>query len=100
MPSEPIGVTPKPLPQPTDSREASRRREGLLADILAICGDLQNEAAYRAAIRNHPENLLRMALAETRQAAQERRIGKTTGAFFFGTVRRLADLRQDGDGAG
>jgi hypothetical protein len=64
----------------------------LLADILAVCGDRQNEAAYRKAIREHPEGLLRMVLSETRQAAAERRIRKTRGAFFFDTLQRLTAL--------
>ena len=92
-------ISPPTTSRNTEDREASTRRETLLADILAICGDPQNEAAYRAAIRKHPENVLRMALAETRQAAQERRIGKTRGAFFFDTVRRIADLRRGRDKA-
>jgi hypothetical protein len=65
----------------------------LLADILAVCGDQHNEAAYRKAIREHPEQVMRMALAETRQAANEGRIGKIRGAFFFNTLQRLISLR-------
>jgi hypothetical protein len=78
--------------------EASRSRAALLADVLALCGDQHNEAAYRTAIHTHPEGLLRMALAETRQAAYERRIRKTPGAFFFDTLHRLSALRQGQDG--
>jgi hypothetical protein len=33
---------------------------------------------------------MRMVLAETRQAANEHRIGKSRGAFFFDTLHRLA----------
>jgi hypothetical protein len=65
----------------------------LLADILALCGDRQNEAAYRKAIKEHSASLISMVLAETRQAANEGRIGKTRGAFFFDTLQRLAALR-------
>ena len=65
----------------------------LLEDILAVCGDRQNTAAYRKAIREHPAHLLCMVLAETRQAANEGRIGKTCGAFFFDTLQRLLSRR-------
>jgi hypothetical protein len=65
----------------------------LLADLLAVCGDRQNQAAYQKVLRDYPEELLRMALAETRQAAQEGRIKKTTGAYFMDTLKRLATLR-------
>jgi hypothetical protein len=66
----------------------------LLADILAVCGDPQNQAAYQKVLRNYPEELLRMALAETRQAHQEGRIRKTCGAYFMDTLKRLAALRR------
>lgn len=61
----------------------------LLADLLAVCGDRHNAAAYRKAIREHPAPLLRRVLAATRHAAHEGRIGKTRGAFFFDTLQRL-----------
>jgi hypothetical protein len=64
----------------------------LLEDMLTVCGDRQSEAAYRKVIKEHPGSLIRMALAETRQAAHEGRIGKTRGAFFFDTLQRLARL--------
>ena len=65
----------------------------LLADMLAVCGDRHNAAAYRKAIREHPAPLLRRVLAETRHAANEGRIGKTRGAFFFDTLQRLLSRR-------
>ena len=37
---------------------------------------------------------MRMALAETRQAAHEGRIRKTAGAYFMDTLKRLATLRR------
>jgi hypothetical protein len=66
----------------------------LLADLLAICGDRQNQAAYQKVLREYPEELIQMALAETRQAAQEGRIRKTPGAYFMDTLKRLATLRE------
>jgi hypothetical protein len=66
---------------------------GLLEEILTVCGDRQNTAAYRKALREHAEGLIRLVLAETRQAAKEGRIGKTCGAFFFDTLHRLSTLR-------
>jgi hypothetical protein len=65
----------------------------LLADILAVCGDVQNQAAYQKVLRDYPEGLIRMALAETRQAQQEDRIRKTRGAYFMDTLKRLTALR-------
>jgi len=65
----------------------------LLADILAVCGDPQNQAAYQKVLRDYPEGLIRMALAETRQAQQEGRIRKTRGAYFMDTLKRLTVLR-------
>jgi hypothetical protein len=62
----------------------------LLEEVLLVCGDRQNTPAYRKALRNYPEALIRMVLAETRQAANEHRIGKSRGAFFFDTLRRLS----------
>lgn len=69
------------------------RVPSLLAEILAVCGDRQNQAAYQKVIREYPEGLLWMALAETRHAAREARITKNTGAYFMETVQQLARLR-------
>jgi len=65
----------------------------LLAEILAVCGDRQNQAAYQKVIREYSEGLLWMALAETRHAAREAWITKNTGAYFMETVKQLARLR-------
>jgi hypothetical protein len=59
-------------------------------EILAVCGDVENQAAYRKVIREHPEGLLWMAISETRQAGRERRVTKTRGAYFMATVKDLA----------
>jgi hypothetical protein len=59
-------------------------------EILAVCGDAENQAAYRKMIREHPEGLLWMAISETRQASHERRITKTKGAYFMAMVKDLA----------
>ena len=65
----------------------------LLADILMVCGDRQNQAAYQQVLREYPEELIRTALAETRQAAQEGRIRKSKGAYFMDALKRLTTLR-------
>jgi len=65
----------------------------LLADILMVCGDRQNQAAYQQVLREYPEELMRTALAETRQAAQEGRIRKSKGAYFMDALKRLTTLR-------
>jgi hypothetical protein len=62
----------------------------LLDEILAVCGDAGNQAAYRKVIREHPDGLIWMAISETRQAGRERRITKTRGAYFMATVQDLA----------
>lgn len=81
-----------PLASPP--RDPSASLPPLLTDILGVCGDRQNQAAYQKVLREYPEELIRMALAETRQAAQEGRIRKTTGAYFMDTLKRLATLRE------
>jgi hypothetical protein len=68
----------------------------LLVDILAVCGDTKNRAAYQKVIREYPESLLRMALSETRQADREQRVKRTKGAYFMDAVKRLAHLRGAG----
>jgi hypothetical protein len=65
----------------------------LLADILTVCGDRQNQAVYQKVLREYPEGLIRMALAETRQAAQEGRIRKSNGAYFMDALKRLTTRR-------
>jgi hypothetical protein len=62
----------------------------LIEEILAVCGDAANQAAYRKVIREHPEGLLWMAISETRQTSRERRITHTKGAYFMATVQDLA----------
>ena len=78
-------MCPQPLPQ-----VHTTERGQLLQEILEVCGDHHNAAAYRKALQNYPVNLLRMVLAETRDAAREERISKTKGAFFFDTLQRLS----------
>lgn len=72
----------------------------LLADILAVCGDVQNQAAYQKVLQDYPEGLIQMALAETRQAQQEGRVRKTRGAYFMDTLKRLTALRTAPDPSG
>jgi hypothetical protein len=72
------------------------RSAHLLTEILTVCGDTKNTAAYQKVIRAHPEGLLWMALSETRQADREGRITKTKGAYFMEMVKRLAQLRAGG----
>jgi hypothetical protein len=65
----------------------------LLADILDMCGDRQNTAAYLTILKTYPEPLIRMALSETRQAHLEGRITKSRGAYFTDTLKRIAQFR-------
>jgi hypothetical protein len=58
----------------------------LLSEILVVCGDTKNKAAYQKVIRESPEGLLWMVLSETRQAEREGRITKSKGAYFMDTL--------------
>jgi hypothetical protein len=78
--------------------DPSQKHQLLLADILAVCGDPENQAAYIKLIKNYPEPLLRMALSETKHAHLEKRITKTRGAYFTDTLKRLAELRARASG--
>ena len=68
-------------------------QERLLDWILEVCGDHQNEAAYRKVIRQYHEGLIETAIGETKQAKAERRIRTTPGAYFMDTLQRIAALR-------
>ena len=68
----------------------------LLSEILAVCGDTNNRAAYQKVLREYPEKLLWMALSETKQADREGQIRKNNGAYFMDVVKRLAQLRAEG----
>lgn len=70
------------------------RTNGLLSDILTVCGDSHSEGSYRKLIATHSEELIRTALSETRQAKLEGRILKSRGAYFTDTLKRLAELRR------
>lgn len=83
------GASPLLLSPPTPREPLSP----LLADILTVCGDRQNQAAYQHVLGAYPEGLIRMALAETRQATQAGRIRRTHGAYFMDTLKRLSALR-------
>jgi hypothetical protein len=84
---------PAPRPRPVASPAPSEPWAALLAEILAVCGDRQHQAAYQQVLRDYPETLIRLALAETRQAQHEGRIRKTRGAYFLDTLKRLVALR-------
>lgn len=65
----------------------------LLGDILDICGDRKNQAAYQKIIQEYAEPMIRMALSETRQGQLEGRITKSRGAYFTDTLKRLSQYR-------
>ena len=65
----------------------------LVDEILSVCEDTKNKGAYYKAIKKYPEALIKMTLAETRQAALEGRILKNKGAFFMDTLKRLSHAR-------
>jgi hypothetical protein len=69
------------------------RADLLLSDILDICGDRKNTAAYLTILKAYPEPLIRMALSETRQAQLEGCITKSRGAYFTDTLKRLSQYR-------
>jgi hypothetical protein len=65
----------------------------LLDWILEVCGDHENEPAYRKIIQNYPPGQIEMAIAETKQAKLERRIRRRPGAYFTDTLKRLSEMR-------
>ena len=90
-----VKAHPVQLPDRVDerctlSRAHTTASSQLLQEILEICGDHHNAAAYRQAVRTYTAHLLRMGLAETRDAVRARRISATRGAFFFDTLHRLS----------
>ena len=87
-------------PQLSEPIHNPLREEILLADILTVCGDASNTGAYRKAVRENAEDILRMTLSETRQAHLEGRIKKSKGAYFMDTLKWLTRLRVDATGEG
>jgi hypothetical protein len=84
------------------AKELPRARTPLLTDnqqrlldwIIEVCGDRENEAAYRKVVRNYHEGLIEMCVGETKQAKREHRIRTTAGAFFMDTLKRMADMHR------
>lgn len=85
-----LDFSPSPPPAPSDE---DLRYQVLLEDILTVCGDRRNRAAYHKVLKTYPVPLIEMTLSETRQAYQEGRIKKNKGAYFMDTLKRLATLR-------
>jgi len=65
----------------------------LLEEILEVCKDHKSEANYLKVIRTHPEALIEMVIAETREAARKGEIKKTNGAYFMDTLKHIATMR-------
>ncbi len=84
----------KQLPPPAPKgQKPTTENSPLVDEILSVCGDTKNKGAYYKAIKKYPEALIKMTLAETRQAALEGRILKNKGAFFMDTLKRLSHAR-------
>lgn len=77
----------------TRGSELSDGKQRLLDWVLDVCGDYQNEAAYRKMIQQYHEGTIETAIGETKQAKAEGRIRTTPGAYFMDTIKRLAALR-------
>ncbi len=69
-------------------------QQRLLDWIIDVCGDRENEAAYRKVVQNYHEGLIETAIGETKQAKREHRIRTTAGAYFMDTLKRLADIHR------
>jgi hypothetical protein len=78
---------------PSPQLDLIDRSDLLLTDILDICGDKENTAAYLKIIKDYKEPIIRMALSETKQANLEHRITKTRGAYFTDVLKRLSHSR-------
>jgi hypothetical protein len=70
-------------------------QQHLLDYILEICGDRENEPAYRKIIQEYPEGVIETAIGETKQAKAERRIRRQPGAYFTDTLKRLSKMHAD-----
>jgi Replication initiator protein A len=70
-------------------------QQRLLDWILEVCGDRENEPAYRKIIQEYPEGVIETAIGETKQAKAERRIRRQPGAYFTDTLKRLSKMRID-----
>jgi Replication initiator protein A len=70
-------------------------QQRLLDWLLEVCGDHENEPAYRKIIQEYPEGVIETAIGETRQAKAERRIRRQPGAYFTDTLKRLSKMRAD-----
>ena len=70
-------------------------QQRLLDWILEVCGDRENEPAYRKIIQEYPEGVIETAIGETKQAKAERRIRRQPGAYFTDTLKRLSKMRAD-----
>jgi hypothetical protein len=76
-------------PQLSDSQQR------LLDWILEVCGDRENEPAYRKLIQDYSVGLIETALGETKQAKLERRIRRRPGAYLTDTLKRLSEMRAE-----
>jgi hypothetical protein len=65
----------------------------LVIEMLEVCRDKHSRAFYRLVAQNVPEELIRVALSETRYQDRMGRISKSRGAFFTDQLRRLARER-------
>jgi Replication initiator protein A len=68
-------------------------QERLLYWILDVCGDPENERAYRKIIHEYSEGDIETALGETKQAKAEHRIHKRPGAYFIDVLKRVSVMR-------
>jgi hypothetical protein len=75
------------------SSDLSDGQQRLLDWILEVCGDRENEAAYRKVIQQYHIGIIETAIGETKQAKVERRIRTTAGAYFMDTLQRIAAMR-------
>ncbi len=74
-------------------QQLSNSEQRLLGWILDICGDRENEPAYRKVIKEYHAGLIESAIGETKQAKREHRIKTNPGAYFMDTLKRLSALR-------
>jgi hypothetical protein len=80
---------------PNDTLPAAEeiRVGSLVLEMLEVCRDKHSRGFYRLVAQNVPEELIRMAMSETKYQDQMGRITKSRGAFFTDQIQRLAQER-------
>lgn len=75
------------------SQAAAAMRTLIVDDILSVTSDPHSKDYYRLLARKVPEQILRTALSETKDADRRNAINTNPGRYFTSTVKRLASAQ-------